>query len=60
MEAEDAAGLRREARLCRYLGLCAEESSVQAALGRLAGEYETRALSLERNAEAKRFRSSDA
>jgi hypothetical protein len=48
MEAEDAAGLRREARLCRYLGLSAEESSVQAALIDLAGEYETRASSLER------------
>ncbi len=43
---DDAASLRREASLCRYLGRCSDDAHVRAQLLGLAEEYETLALML--------------
>ncbi len=49
MPEEDAAALRREARLCRSLEAVTEDDMIRTQLRLMADEYLARALEIERN-----------
>lgn len=44
---EDAAALRREARLCRFLARSEQDRNVSLELTRMAGEYDCQAQAIE-------------